>query len=659
VTTTQRVRPHEAMRLVLRRFQTHGRNVTQDDRGGPTWIADCPNHAGRSGMIRLDQHTNGTVAVHPHRDNGTIICTPEVILSAIAVADDRIKPYSTNGQHSGLGTKADPFAKPARTRPDGPVEDSYEIFERLKTALVDGGYADRRGHPRYQCPACGSPGDGHGLRIQHNPNATGTHRKILLICDSNRCPVEEILEPLGMTLADICAGDDVDDLGDDSDPGQAGADPVDKPPYSEPMALTFTTLADLCAIVDAAGPRRYLIRGIWPAVAYGVHGAPMKAQKSWNALDAAVSVASGTDWLGAYPIDDPGPVIIFAGEGGEAAIVRRIRAICTSRNLTAEDLAITVCTRAPHLNDLGHLQLMADQLSATRGRLVILDPLYLAAGGADGKDLYAMGRLLERPQHLCDQAEAALLVVTHYNRQQGSGPTRLTGAGPAEWGRVLIGAEVKSRHTDQTTRATTVVAELDVIGGEIPDLTFRIKRTISADDPDKLDSPLRYTVAVLNDDSGTGDDMPPARRKLLDAVTNLGRPASQSELIDWIATKHGHGLYRTTASAQLNELRKADLVDCAEEAGQATMWFLPQGVVGVVATGTRHPTTGDQGGVSSSSSPIETTTPPTPRNDRSEVSSHLLGADQCQTCSEPLDQHAGPDCLEPVSHQPPDLWSST
>ena len=51
-------------------------------------------------MVRLDQHTNGTVAVHPHRDNGTIICTPEVILSAIAVADDRIKPYSTNG-HGG------------------------------------------------------------------------------------------------------------------------------------------------------------------------------------------------------------------------------------------------------------------------------------------------------------------------------------------------------------------------------------------------------------------------------------------------------------------------------------------------------------------------------------------------------------------------------
>ena len=660
-TTTQRVRPHEAMRLVLRRFQTHGRDIRQDDRGGPTWIGDCPNHDGRSGMVRLDQHTNGTVAVHPHRDNGTIICTPEVILSAIAVADDRIKPYSTNGYGGGLGTKADPFARPARTRPDGPVEDSYEIFERLKQALVDGGYADRRGHPRYRCPACGSPGDGHGLRIQHNPNAAGTRRKILLICDSNRCPVEEILEPLGMTLADICAGDDVDDLDDeDADPAvPTTVDTIDEPAGHVEPALIFTTLAELCARVDAAGPRRYLIRGIWPSGAYGVHAAEMKAQKTWNALDAAVSVASGTDWLGAYPVDDPGPVVIFAGEGGEASTVRRIRAICASRNLTAEDLPITICTRAPHLSDLAHMGAFAGHVEAVRPRLILLDPLYLSLGGADGKDLYGMGRLLERPQILCDQLGASLIVVTHFNRGGRTGAGRITGAGPAEWGRVLIGAEIKSRHTDPATRATTVVAELDVIGGEIPDLTFRIKRTISADDPDNLDSPLRYTVAVIDTDDTHGDDMPPARRKLLDAVTALARPASQTELIDWIATKHGHGLYRTTASAQLNELRKADLVDCTEEAGRATMWFLPQGVVGVAATGTRHPTTGDPEGVSSSSSPIRTTTPPTPQNDRSKVSPPIPGADQCPTCSEPLDQHAGPGCAEPVTHTPADLWSST
>ena len=116
-------------------------------------------------------------------------------------------------------------------------------------------------------------------------------------------------------------------------------------------ALEFLTAAELCARVDAAGRRRWLIRGVWPEGAYGVHAAEMKAQKTWNGLDLAVSVASGTPWLDAFPIDDPGPVLVFAGEGGAASIVRRLRTICASRDLVLERLPIVVCTRSPHLAD--------------------------------------------------------------------------------------------------------------------------------------------------------------------------------------------------------------------------------------------------------------------------------------------------------------------
>jgi 5S rRNA maturation endonuclease (ribonuclease M5) len=378
---------------------------------------------------------------------------------------------------------------------------------------------------------------------------------------------------------------------------------VDDEPPSEAV-LQFRTLAELCARVDTAGPRRWLIRGIWPAATYGVHGAPMKAQKSWNAFDAAVSVASGTDWLGAFPVDDPGPVIIFAGEGGEAAIVRRLRAICAARNLRAEDLPIVICTRAPHLANDAHLQLMADQLAAVQPRLVVLDPLYLAAGGADGKDLYAMGRLLERPQHLCDHAGTALLVVTHYNRQQGSGPARLTGAGPAEWGRILIGAQVLSRHTDPDTKATSVLAQLDVMGGEVPDQTFRVKRVIAADDPDDLDSPLSYRVEILDDDAegvadAAGRDLPPATAKLLEALRAIApEPAPQTSkvLVDWIAAKYSRGLKRETVSRSLNDLARHGLADSLTQDG-TKLWYALGDVTDVTSHVTVTPITGDVTGV--------------------------------------------------------------
>jgi hypothetical protein len=354
------------------------------------------------------------------------------------------------------------------------------------------------------------------------------------------------------------------------------------PNGSEPVRpFVVRRLADVAAEVDARGPRRWLIRGLWPAGDYGVHGAEPKAGKTWNALDLAVSVASGTPWLGAFPIETTGPVIVFAGEGGDGNLVRRVRAIAAGRGVPADDLPIWVCVRAPHLSDAAHLAEFDRTVRAVKPALVTLDPLYLAAGGANGADLYAMGRLLERPQHICQAAHAALFVVTHYNRARDlKGAARLTGAGPAEWGRVLIGAEIVSRHTDNLTKATTVLSELTVTGGEIPDQTIRVRRVVRAHDPDDLDSPLDYTVDTPDDDDPqpmpSGSNLPPAATKLLAAVRAHEQPAPVAALVDWIAEHHGHGLKRETCSRALNDLRKRGLVDYIDQgAGVGKLWLTP------------------------------------------------------------------------------------
>ena len=328
--------------------------------------------------------------------------------------------------------------------------------------------------------------------------------------------------------------------------------------------LEFQTIAELSAEVAAAGPRHYLIRRAWPAGAYGVHAAEMKAQKTWNADDLAVSVASGTPWLGFLPVEQPGPVLIFAGEGGKAEIVRRLRAIARSRSVELESLPIVVCARAPHLANVSHLAAFEEQLETAKPVLVVLDPLYLAARGAKGSDLYAMGEMLETVQHLCQAADASLLCVTHFNRKDGSGAGRITGAGPAEWGRVLMTATVLSRHTDPQTSATTVVTQIDIVGGEIPDQSIKIRRRIQAQDPDDLDSLLEYHVEQLEADEPDTEnsDLPPAARKLLEALDAAEEPSTGAELVDWIAATHGHGLKRETVSRHLNELRRQGAVEC-------------------------------------------------------------------------------------------------
>jgi RecA-family ATPase len=124
------------------------------------------------------------------------------------------------------------------------------------------------------------------------------------------------------------------------------------------------------------------------------------------------------------------------------------------------------------------------ELDHTRPALVIVDPLYLAARGAKGSDLYEMGSHLERIQGLC-QAQRASLVVTHHWNQTGTGTgaERFSGAGPSAWGRVLISvAPVGRPYEDPDTGATTVVLDLWMKGDEIPERVVRLRRRVWADD---------------------------------------------------------------------------------------------------------------------------------------------------------------------------------
>jgi hypothetical protein len=348
--------------------------------------------------------------------------------------------------------------------------------------------------------------------------------------------------------------------------------------------LEFLTMRELAARVAARGPRRYLLKGMWPEGDYGVHAAEMKAQKSWNTTDVAVSAASATPFLGYVPVESPGPVLMFVGEGGEANVLRRARAMAESRGVELEGLPIHVCARAPHLNNEAHLDVIRRKVDDVRPVLTTIDPLYLSARGANGADLYAMGETLETIQTICQPANSALFVVTHFNRKAGSGAGRITGAGPAEWGRVLISANVKSRHTNPTTKATSVVTELDIIGGEIPDQKLRVFRRVWADNPDDLNSPLHIetTTTAVADDEGVADDLSPAAHKLIEAMRTLGTFSTSTSLVDYIASKHGHGLTRQTVSTTLNDLEERGIVTSQGASGRAKLWNLTE-VSGVSA----------------------------------------------------------------------------
>lgn len=274
-------------------------------------------------------------------------------------------------------------------------------------------------------------------------------------------------------------------------------------------AFEMLTLGEMGVLVDAAPAANYVVRPILVEADYGVIGATKKAGKSWFVLDVAVNVAAGGNVLGVWPVDSSGTVLLFAGEGGRRKIVRRGRAVAGFYGLDFDALTVYVRERAPKLADLAQVEVLRATVAQYRPRLVIIDPAYLALTGADTKNLASMGELLERVQLICQEYGGALLVSHHWNKNgTGVSADRFTGAGFAEWGRVLISAEVRSSSSDAVTKSSTVLLRMEIVGDELADTGITFRRQVWADDPNDLTSAMHYEIAIIDEaDLPTSDDL--------------------------------------------------------------------------------------------------------------------------------------------------------
>jgi hypothetical protein len=361
-----------------------------------------------------------------------------------------------------------------------------------------------------------------------------------------------------------------------------GAGRARRPPTTDAAELAVCSFGEVAARVAAAGEPRWLVEGLWPADAYGVLAADIKAGKTWAALDLAVSVVTGLPWFGHFACPTPGGVLVFLGEGGERAMVRRIEAVATHKGADPAVVAerLRLCFRVPHLAAPGagaELLAVERELEAHPAALVILDPLYLAAGGASGSSLYDMGAVLQAIQGVCQAAGCALMVVTHWKKTgDGKGAERISGAGPAAWARVIASVSVDYRGAD-ADGASTVLLGFELIGGELADTCFRVRRRVRAHDPADLGSPLAYTVEVLPADDGTVDDaaaagLSPSRQWVLAALRAGGGFQTVKQLGDRLA-EAGHALKPRTIQVGLGELEAAGLAAGSEEGpGLARYW---------------------------------------------------------------------------------------
>ena len=166
---------------------------------------------------------------------------------------------------------------------------------------------------------------------------------------------------------------------------------------------------------------RWLVDTLWARAAVGVLGGAPKCCKSWLALDLAVSVASGTPCLGAFDVDDPGPVLLYMAEDAAPVVKARLSGICRARQLDLASVPIHVITVPVLRLDRGRDQArLRDAVRRHAPRLLVLDP-FVRLHRIDENDAGKVSALLGYLRTLQRQHDVAVLVVHHARKNGGGG----------------------------------------------------------------------------------------------------------------------------------------------------------------------------------------------------------------------------------------------
>jgi hypothetical protein len=177
-------------------------------------------------------------------------------------------------------------------------------------------------------------------------------------------------------------------------------------------------LRTLCELDETAFEQRYLIPGVLAAgQAGGIYG-PFKTLKTSCTADLLISIATGTEFLGHFPVAESGPVMLLSGEMSLAALQSLVRRICTARGLAPNSIQnFHFSTELPKLGDPADLVQLRSLITTHGLKVLAIDPAYLAIDLEEhGWNVFDMGTYLRQISRLCESTGCAVLLVHHCRR---------------------------------------------------------------------------------------------------------------------------------------------------------------------------------------------------------------------------------------------------
>jgi putative DNA primase/helicase len=184
----------------------------------------------------------------------------------------------------------------------------------------------------------------------------------------------------------------------EGEPGAAGSLPHDAAAEVEPPGYRFRPVTS--ADFDAADYREtWRVKRLLVAHQPTILGAPYKTLKTTLAVDLALSLGTGTPFLGTFEVCRPARVGTISGESGGRTLQETARRVCAAKGVKLAGADVLWDFDLPHLADARHVEELREGVEARGIEVLILDPLYLCVLAGDGgrsleaSNLFHMGPL--------------------------------------------------------------------------------------------------------------------------------------------------------------------------------------------------------------------------------------------------------------------------
>ncbi len=192
------------------------------------------------------------------------------------------------------------------------------------------------------------------------------------------------------------------------------------------MAQYSAAFFNAAEFAAASFARSWLVEDIFVKGQPAVVGGPKKSMKTSIVVDLAVSLGTGTPFLGHFKVPRRRTVAVISGESGDATLQETANRICKSKNISLAEASVFWSFNLPRLNHPEDVAALQEFLEEQRVEVVIIDPLYLCLLGGSSSvsasNLYEVGPLLSRVANACLSVKATPILVHHATKAASKNP---------------------------------------------------------------------------------------------------------------------------------------------------------------------------------------------------------------------------------------------